>query len=262
MKKRLLMMLLGLMLAVSLAACGSKEDTKEEETTEEVTTEGETSKEEEATEEKEDEKEADSNFKIHEPKKIDQMAKPEKGETIAIMEVEGYGKLYLKFFMKEAPLAVENFLTHAENGYYEGVTFHRVIEDFMIQGGDPTATGAGGESIWGEEFDNEYTDILLPLRGTMAMANAGPDTNGSQFFIIQNKTVVPQIYGDKEYTDEQREMFDEYGGYPYLGDDYTIFGQLYDGYDVLDAIAATETDVNDKPLEDVVIKKITVKRAK
>ncbi|HIT60687.1 MAG TPA: peptidylprolyl isomerase, partial [Candidatus Fimousia stercorigallinarum] len=136
-----------------------------------------------------------------------------------------------------------------------------VIKDFMIQGGDPTGTGAGGESIWGEEFENETSDTLLPLRGALCMANAGPDTNGSQFFIVQNKTASALTYGDKTATDEQKAMFDEYGGYPYLMDDYTVFGQLYEGYDVLDAIAETETDDNDAPLEDVVIESITIQDA-
>lgn len=256
MKKRLLAVLLALVLAFTVAACGSKNDGDDmgnAENTEEAT---------EETTEVTDETPAYEKVDIHEASKVDQMAKPEKGETIAIIDVEGYGKLKLKFFHQEAPLAVENFLTLAANGYYDGICFHRVINHFMIQGGDPTATGAGGQSMWGEPFDNEYTDILLPLRGTMAMANSGPDTNGSQFFIIQNEDVTPDIYGDKEFTDEQKKMFEEYGGYPFLGDDYTIFGQLYDGWDVLDAIAQTETDVNDRPLEDVIIKKITVKTAK
>lgn len=242
MKKRILALLLGLVLAFSLVACGSKEEAEE------------------ATE-----AQMESDYKkveISEPSKIDQVGAPEKGETIAVIEVKDYGKLYLKFFKQEAPLAVENFLTLAANGYYDGIVFHRVINNFMIQGGDPTATGAGGESMWGEPFKNEYTDILLPLRGTMAMANSGPDTNGSQFFIIQNKNATPDTYGYQEYSDEQKKMFDEYGGYPFLADDYTIFGQLYDGWDVLDAIAETETDEQDRPVEDVVIKKITVTTAK
>lgn len=259
MKKSILALLLGLVLAFSLVACGSKEEAEETTQTEEIEEEA-TQATEEATEAKM--KSEYEKVEISEPSKIDQMSAPEKGETIAVIEVKGYGKLYLKFFKQEAPLAVENFLTLAANGYYDGIVFHRVINNFMIQGGDPTATGAGGESMWGEEFKNEYTDILLPLRGTMAMANAGPDTNGSQFFIIQNKNATPDTYGYQEYSDEQKKMFDEYGGYPFLADDYTIFGQLYDGWDVLDAIAETETDGQDRPVEDVVIKKITVTTAK
>ena len=80
---------------------------------------------------------------------------------------------------------MENFLTHAENGYYDGMIFHRVIQDFMIQGGDPTGTGMGGESIYGAEFEDEFSMNLFNLRGALSMANAGPNTNGSQFFIVQ-----------------------------------------------------------------------------
>ena len=256
MKKRLLAIMLGLMMAFALAACGSS-DSEESEQTEEVSEDSQA--EDESTEMTI--KEEYEKVEISEASEVDQMAEPQEGETIAIMEVEGYGNLCFKFFNSEAPLAVENFLTLAANGYYDGVTFHRVIDNFMIQGGDPTATGAGGESIWGQEFKNEYSDILLPLRGALCMANAGTDTNGSQFFVVQNKVASSDTYGDKQYSEEKVAMFDEYGGYPYLADDYTIFGQLYDGYDVLDKIAETETDSNDKPVEDVVISKITVKTA-
>ena len=102
--------------------------------------------------------------KITAAKKTDQLADAQKGETIVTMKVKGYGEMKFKFFMKKAPLAVKNFVTLASNGYFDGQIFHRVINDFMIQGGDPTGTGTGGESIWGEEFKNEVCDELLPLR--------------------------------------------------------------------------------------------------
>ena len=115
-----------------------------------------------------------------------QLEKPKKGDEVAIMHTN-MGDISMRFFKESAPKAVENFITHAKDGYYDGIVFHRVINDFMIQGGDPTATGTGGESIWGKEFEDEFDENLLNLRGSVSMANAGPGTNGSQFFINQAK---------------------------------------------------------------------------
>ena len=113
-----------------------------------------------------------------------QLDMPAEGEEVAIMHTS-MGDIYLRFFPEAAPKTVENFLTHAKNGYYDGLTFHRVIEDFMIQGGDPNGTGTGGESIYGDAFEDEFSDKLFNIRGSVAMANSGKDTNGSQFFINQ-----------------------------------------------------------------------------
>ena len=113
-----------------------------------------------------------------------QTEKPEKGETIAIMHTS-MGDISIRLFPEAAPKTVQNFVTHAKDGYYDGLTFHRVIEGFMIQGGDPKGDGTGGESIWGDKFDDEFDSKLLNLRGSLSMANAGPNTNGSQFFINQ-----------------------------------------------------------------------------
>lgn len=160
-------------MAMSLCVgCSSKKDSSEETTT--ATTEA--------------KMKVQSKYKVPKitaAKKTDQLADAQKGETIVTMKVKGYGEMKFKFFMKKAPLAVKNFVTLASNGYFDGQIFHRVINDFMIQGGDPTGTGTGGESIWGEEFKNEVCDELLPLRGALCMANSGADTNGSQFFIVQ-----------------------------------------------------------------------------
>lgn len=252
MKKRFLALVLIMSIVVMVTACGDKKEEAEKETT---TTEASG---EESTQVKKDYKKV----KIHEASKIDQMAAPEKGETIAIVKVKDFGVMKFKFFPQDSPLAVENFVTLSANDYYDGITFHRVIENFMIQGGDPTGTGMGGESIWGEEFENETSEVLLPLRGSLCMANAGRDTNGSQFFIVHNKEVTEDTYGGKSVSEEQKEKFEQYGGYPYLMDDYTVFGQLYEGFDVLDEIAQTETDSNDKPTEDVEIESIIIKEAK
>ena len=135
----------------------------------------------------------------------------------------------------------------------------------MIQGGDPTGTGKGGQSIWGKEFKNETSDKLIPVRGALCMANAGPDTNGSQFFVVQNREITDEMLDSSpiELTKSQRNLFKDQGGYPSLTGDYTVFGQLYDGYDVLDKIAEAQTvsdaKAENKPKKDIVIQKITVK---
>lgn len=110
------------------------------------------------------------------------------------------GDITVQLYPKEAPKAVENFITHAKDGYYDGIVFHRVIRDFMIQGGDPTATGRGGESIWGVSFEDEFSPNLRNFRGALSMANSGTDTNGSQFFIVQcadpitDNTATPYMF--------------------------------------------------------------------
>ena len=198
------------------------------------------------------------------------------GETIATMHTS-MGDITFRFFPQYAPKAVENFLTHAKEGYYNNIEFHRVINNFMIQGGDPTATGAGGESIWNKPFENEVTLDLRNFRGALCMANAGPDTNGSQFYIVQNKNVgnmfdsianaKNEIYYSKDgkqitvgqaFPDDIIELYKKYGGYPSLDMGYTVFGQVIDGMDIVDKIASTKTDDFNKPVEKVVIQSIDV----
>ena len=181
---------------------------------------------------------------------------PQKGDTIAIFHMKDFGDITVRFFENGAPKAVENFVTHAKDGYYDGVTFHRVIDGFMIQGGDPDGTGAGGESIWGTEFEDEIVENLLPIRGALCMANRGPDTNGSQFFIVQSKS--SNLSYASGLTDDQKKSFEENGGYPSLTGGYTVFGQVIEGMDVVDKIAAVQTDASDKPLESVVIESIEI----
>lgn len=115
-----------------------------------------------------------------------QLDKPSVGEEVAIMHTSE-GDICMRFFPEAAPKSVENFITHAKEGYYDGLTFHRVINNFMIQGGDPKGDGTGGESIYGENFEDEFSNKLFNIRGSVAMANSGADTNGSQFFINQSK---------------------------------------------------------------------------
>ncbi len=139
------------------------------------------------------------------------------------------GDIVITFYPDTAPLAVSNFIYLAEGGYYDGVIFHRVIENFMIQGGDPTGTGRGGP---GYQFNDELADDHTYTRGTVAMANAGSNTNGSQFFVM-------------------------HANYP-LPHQYTIFGYVIEGLDVVDAVAAVETGAGDRPLENIVMNKVTI----
>ena len=163
------------------------------------------------------------------------------GEEIAVMETS-LGVIKLRFFPEQAPLAVENFLTLAKEGYYDGVTFHRVIADFMIQGGDPTGTGSGGKSIYTDVagnrgyFQDEFSDRLFNFRGALSMANSGSNSNGSQFFIVQ----APQLReGQKESmknngVDKQAiAKYEEEGGAPWLDGQHTVFGQVIEGMDVV-----------------------------
>lgn len=193
-----------------------------------------------------------------------QLAMPEKGDTVAVIKVKDYGAIKVKFFEDVAPKAVENFLTHAKNGYYDGVIFHRVINDFMIQTGDPLGNGTGGESIWGEGFGEELDFELVPYRGALSMASTGKGRNGlgSQFYIVQGKYnhEYDNYMQENNFPNGLIEQYRIHGGYPtslYLN--YTIFGQVYEGMDIVDKIAAVETDVtNDKPYKDVVVEKIIV----
>lgn len=194
-----------------------------------------------------------------------QMTEPAKGETVAEIIIKDFGSIHVKFFEKEAPKAVENFITHAKDGYYDGLTFHRVMNDFMIQGGDPDGIGTGGKSIWGTEFEDEFADDLQPVRGALCMANAGPGTNGSQFFIVQTAGKYDEatlkdfaVKSGFEFSEESLKKYEEIGGTPWLFRAHTVFGQAYEGLDVLDAVAATAVDSNAKPLNDVIIDKIIV----
>ena len=144
-----------------------------------------------------------------------------------------HGTIELELYPNEAPKTVENFVKLAGDGFYDGVIFHRVIPDFMIQGGDPTGTGSGGP---GYSFEDEFNEHKVE-RGALAMANAGPNTNGSQFFIVTTEAA------------------------PWLDGKHTVFGRVTNGMDVVDKIAELPRDARDKPDEDVVIQTVTVANA-
>jgi cyclophilin family peptidyl-prolyl cis-trans isomerase len=147
------------------------------------------------------------------------------------------GTIRVEMLEEDAPKTTENFITLAQRGYYDGIIFHRVIKGFMIQGGDPTGTGSGGESAWGGRFNDEINSSSAVYQrgykaGTMAMANAGANTNGSQFFIMHVDYPLPPSY--------------------------TIFGKVTEGQDVVNAIATTPTGPGDRPVQEVRMEKVTI----
>ena len=155
--------------------------------------------------------------------------------TVAVIKTN-MGTIELELFADKAPKTVENFVGLANKGYYNGVIFHRVIDNFMIQGGDPTGSGRGGESLWGGKFKDEIvSSLVFDQKGLLAMANAGPNTNGSQFFITLAAT-------------------------PWLNGHHTIFGKVISGMDVVEAIGKVPKNQMDRPLKDVVMESVTIEK--
>ncbi|MBQ9902456.1 MAG: peptidylprolyl isomerase [Clostridia bacterium] len=208
----------------------------------------------------------------------EQLKKPAKGEEVAVLETS-MGTIKIRLFPKYAPTAVENFKKLIQEGYYNGIIFHRVMNDFMIQGGDPTGTGTGGKCAFEgyETFGDEFGRNLYNLRGAVSMANTGaPGSNSSQFFIVQTKKAQYYTLGDKEGflsnggAKWAAEQYEKRGGTAYLdgqfksvtGSGHTVFGQVYEGLKVVDKIAAVEVDGSNKPLTDVVIKKAYLTKVK
>ena len=173
------------------------------------------------------------------------------------------GDLTVKLFDDVAPKTVKNFVELAEKGYYNGVIFHRIIRDFMIQGGDPTGTGMGGESIYGEKFEDEFSENVFNIRGALSMANAGPNTNGSQFFIVQNENLPydKSALVKGGWPEEIAEIYTA-GGTPHLDGRHTVFGQLAnaESFETLDRIAKEPTGSQYKPENDVEIISIDLKK--
>ena len=198
--------------------------------------------------------------------KLLQNQAPVEGEKIAVMETS-MGTIKIRFFPELAPKAVENFITLSEDGYYDGITFHRIIDGFMIQGGDPEGTGRGGECCWGKAFEDEFSSQLFNFRGALSMANAGPNTNGSQFFINQNQgysdanwKMIEQSYGIKpEIVELYKKMG---GGAPWLDGAHTVFGQVFEGMEVVDDIAGVTVTSSGQPIVAVTINKITIEEYK
>ena len=192
-----------------------------------------------------------------------QLQPKQSGDLMAKMKTN-MGEIEMRLFPDIAKKTVENFTTHAKNGYYNGLIFHRVIKNFMIHGGDPTGTGCGGESIWGHPFEDEPSTSLRNYRGALSMANAGPNTNGSQFFIVSANSVDAGLLSqmkqleDRGFPKECTENYERIGGTPWLDFKHTVFGQVVEGMDVVEAIENVETGFQDKPANDVVIETIEI----
>ena len=184
--------------------------------------------------------------------------KSEKGPKAVIKT--NRGDITVQLFPELAPKTVQNFIELSKKGYYDGVIFHRVIPDFMIQGGDPTGTGMGGESIYGESFEDEFSRELFNLRGALSMANSGPNTNGSQFFIVNNTNVPANMRGQLEGAGFPSEIIEAYkgGGTPWLDFRHTVFGHVLEGMDTVDEIANVQRGPQDRPVHDVVIETIEI----
>ncbi|WP_270334313.1 peptidylprolyl isomerase [Ligilactobacillus acidipiscis] len=170
------------------------------------------------------------------------------------------GEIEIQLFPEQAPKTVKNFVSLAQDHYYDGTIFHRVIPEFMVQGGDPTGTGMGGESIYGAPFEDEFSMDLFNIRGALSMANAGPNTNGSQFFIVQSTQVPADLIEQMKAANYPQEVIDMYenGGTPWLDHRHTVFGQVIKGLDVVDQMAAAPTGAQDKPVDDIKIESIVV----
>lgn len=222
-----------------------------------------------------------------------QLENPKENEEIAVMKTN-LGEIKIRLFPEKAPKAVENFKTLASNGYYNNLIFHRVIKDFMIQSGDPTGTGTGGESKWKKSFEDEFSKDLLNVTGALSMANRGKDTNGSQFFINfqdpknfkgwevfesnyeiykKNPKAFKSRYGKtidmSKVTEEVKNLYSQKGGNPFLdgyystsGEGHTVFGQVFEGLDVVEKISNSETDENDKPKTEIKIEKVEINEYK
>ena len=201
-----------------------------------------------------------SDYLFEEDTTLLQFTRPADDAEISVITTS-MGEIQVMFFPEQAPKAVENFTTLAKEGYYNGLKFHRVIEDFMIQGGDPNGNGTGGQSIWGQPFEDEFSTDLHNFRGALSMANSGTNTNGSQFFIVQATSTDPSLVSQMRdlpdlYGDDVAAKYEEIGGTPWLDYRHTVFGQVIKGMDVVDAIAGVDTDANDMPTQDVIIENI------
>ncbi|SHM11855.1 peptidylprolyl isomerase [Ruminococcus flavefaciens] len=236
-----------LMAAGTLASCGNK-GTETSGTSSSDTTQGDT-----------------TNAAEVENVDIANFTPPEKGDTIIVMKIKDYGTVKFRLFPEYADKGVENFVELAKKGYYDGLKFHRVIKDFMIQGGDPLGTGTGGESIWGEKFDGGTDPHLIHVAGALAYANSGgTDTNGSQFYVVTGTVPTDddfEYYSQKglEFSENAKEQYKKVGGAPWLDGGYTVFGQVIDGLDVIFKIQNVSVDQNSSmPFKDVVMESVTV----
>lgn len=193
-----------------------------------------------------------------------QFSLPAEDAVTAVLETSA-GNIYVVLYPEYAPLAVENFCVLAESGYYNGTEFHRVVRDFVIQGGDGTGNGDSGYSVWGRPFATELTDRLHHYAGALCMAPDGgrPDTNQSQFYVVAapQDALDEEALGQLQAAGVREQVVDAYrqaGGAPYLDNRNTVFGQVYAGMDVVDQIARVAVDDNDRPKNPVLLLRVTI----
>lgn len=202
------------------------------------------------------------------PGTLYQYEMPKAGDEIAVIETS-VGDITVRFFPEEAPKAVQNFIALAKQGYYDGLEFYRVINEFMIQSGSPDNTGTGGQSSFGKGFENEISPKLHHLHGALCMAHSEEkNSNQSQWYIVQNKVLSTSYYtslADSQradascgYTEKVIEAYKKDGGAPWCDGKYTVFGQVIDGLDVVDRIGRMRTDDNDRPVEAVTVTRVTI----
>ena len=190
---------------------------------------------------------------------------PEVGEEIVVLTIQDYGDVKIKLFPEETPSGVENFTTLVKNGFYDELIFHRVVKDFVIQGGDPKGNGTGGVDCWGNSgFAQTISNKLCHFTGAVAYATASDKLNNSQFYIVTGAEVtadqftsLSQYYG-KAFSNNVQDLYYTWGGQPYLDNDYEIFGQVFDGLDICLEIQNVNVDSNNKPKSQVVIEKAEV----
>ena len=204
---------------------------------------------------------------------------PADGEKVAVMTVKDFGTIKIKLFWDEAPAGADNFARLAEMGYYDGLIYHRIINGFMNQGGDPTGTGTAGEGADGKKFDGGITKNAYHFSGAVAYANAGTATqNGSQFYIVNTpdggidddtidmvERYFYQRFGVEYSYGSVGDLYKKIGGTPSLDvplteGGYTVFGQVYEGLDIVRAIGAVQTDASDRPVTDVVIENVKIEK--
>lgn len=187
---------------------------------------------------------------------------PEPGEKIIVMTIKDRGDIKIKLFPEELPKACENFTGLVEMGYYDELIFHRIIPNFMNQGGDPQGTGYGGQSMWGGSFDGGVSHNLYHFSGAVCYANSGStSSDGSQFYIVN--TDPGFIYTNRDiseydYPQSVKDKYAEVGGTPFLDGGYTVFGQVFEGMDIVREMGTVETDENDKPLTQVLIQSVRI----
>jgi len=193
---------------------------------------------------------------------------PKEGDTVIIMKLKGYdGEIKIRLFPEYAEKGVENFVGLAEKGYYDGLIFHRIIQDFMIQGGDPTGTGTGGDSIWGGTFDGGADPNVIHAAGAVAYANSGStDTDRSQFYIVTG-SLYPEEQFANGAPEDVKKVYSAAGGAPWLDGGYTVFGQVYQGLDIVFSaqdiltekmVSGAPATAEDRPVEELAIEYLKV----